>query len=163
MPRLLIFATPAALLTRVYTTDFAVGVGGRNMRKDVLLVQFFLAAAQTRPEISEGITRDYSRDGSGRDIRLTIDGVCGQKTTTAIRRFQELYDTGIDPHTPVAMIHDVRVDPATRTMMGPRQGHVLAIGRLNMLYRAQFGENAHSRLFADPLFPPELYDDFFVR
>jgi hypothetical protein len=31
-----------------------------------------------------------------------------------------------------------------------------------MLYRAQFGEDAHSRLFLDPSFPRELHDDFFV-
>lgn len=91
MPRLLMFATPAALPTSVYTPDHSAGVGGRNMRKD-----------------------------AGR---------------------QE----------PVAIIRDARVDPATRTMMGARRGHVLAIGRLNMLYRARFGENAHGRLFADPL------------
>ncbi|MBN9513854.1 MAG: hypothetical protein J0H97_10665 [Alphaproteobacteria bacterium] len=161
MPRLLMFATPTPFLSRVYSPDHAVGAGGRNLRKDVLLVQFLLAAAQTRPEVFEGVTRDYSRDASGRNIRIGIDGVCGVATLTAIRRFQELYDTGVD--AALTMIHDGRIDPATRSMMGARRGHVLGIGRLNMLYQIQFGENAHARLFADPLFPPELYEDFFVR
>ena len=154
--------TPSPLIARVYAPDHAVGVGGRNLRKDVLLVQFLLVAIQRKPEVSEGVTRDYSKDSSGRVISLGIDGLCGPHTIAAIRRYQELYDTGADAKSVSSMIHDGRIDPPNHTLMGPRKGHILAIARLNMLYRAQFGEDAHNRLFLDPSFPRELHDDFFV-
>jgi hypothetical protein len=48
MPRLLMLTTPSPLIARVYAPDHAVGVGGRNLRKDVLLVQFLLVAIQAQ-------------------------------------------------------------------------------------------------------------------
>ena len=89
-------------------------------------------------------------------VRLTLAEI-----RTALRATPTLAGTGVD--AALTMIHDGRIDPATRSMMGARRGHVLGIGRLNMLYQIQFGENAHARLFADPLFPPELYEDFCRR
>ncbi len=164
MPRLLIFTKPSPLIARAYVPDHAVGVGGRNLRKDVLLVQFLLVAIQRKPEVSAGRVRDYSKDSRGRLIALAIDGLCGPQTIAAIRRYQELYDIEEDDPTSIsAMIHDGRVDPPTKgKLLGPRQGHVLTIGRMNMLYRAQFGEDQHNRLYVDPSFPRELHDDFFV-
>src|SRR5262245_21465891 len=162
MPRLVMLAKPTNLLARVYTPDYAVGVGGRNLRKDVLLVQFLLAAVQRKPEVSGGVTRDYSRDSSGKLIPVAVDGICGTLTITAIRRYQELYDIGQDPTSIATMIHDSRIDPAGHSLLGPRQGHILTIARLNMLYRAHFGEDAHNRLFLDSQFPKELHDDFYV-
>jgi hypothetical protein len=125
-------------------------------------LQFLLAAIQRKPEVSEGVTRDYARDSKGRPIPVGVDGICGTHTTAAIRRYQELFDSGVEPKSIASMIHDGRIDPPAHKLLGPRQGHILTIARLNMLYRAQFGEDAHSRLFTDKLFPSELFDDFFV-
>src|ERR1044072_8939988 len=96
MPRLLMLTKPSHLISRAYVPDHPVGVGGPNLRKDVLLVQFLLAAIQRKPEVSAGVTRDYSKDSSGKPIIISIDGLCGPHTITAIRRYQELYDSGVD-------------------------------------------------------------------
>ena len=44
--------TPSPLIARIYAPDHAVGVGGRNLRKDVLLVQFLLVTIQRKLECS---------------------------------------------------------------------------------------------------------------
>lgn len=163
MPRLLMFATPTALLNRIYTIDEPVGARGANRPKDVLLVQFFLASAQRKPEISGGVTRDYSKDTSGKPLPMRIDGVYGPQTLTAIKRFQDVYDAGVELGSVAAMIHDALIEPMTSSGFGPRQSHIMSISRLNMLYRSQFGEDAHAKLFNDALFPAQLRSEFFVH
>lgn len=76
------------------TIDGTVGAGGRNQQDDVRSIQ------QALNQIPAG-------DGGAAD-NLTIDGLCGPRTTGAIRHFQSVQFPGWTP--------DSRIDPQQKTI-----------------------------------------------
>src|SRR5262245_16480208 len=162
MARTLVLTMPKSFGTLCYAVDRAVGPGQPNLRDDVLLVQFFLRVLGPRPieNTSESFLPPAQQN-------LAIDGMFADRTRDAIRTFQSQFNKtapGLPASDPFRLLTDGVVDSlANGALVGPRQGHVFTIIRLNTEYAFQFGLERHKRLGLDPLFPRELFNKLFLR
>jgi hypothetical protein len=173
------FVTTLLPLAHLYTVDQAVGALGVNDRKDVLLVQFFLATVFPMPTLPYGAISP-------------IDGNCGQQTINQIRFFQGIVGSGgllnrkqfspgnigststRMPSTQDGTSNTIVFgeqqpstgDPNFGTVAAPSNGNYLAsmtIVQLNRSYCDAFGPERFRRIDLDPLFPQELFEAFFGR
>lgn len=138
-----------------YFTDSAVGLGRVNHRQDVLLVQFLLKslARQTDPEAHEL----FAVPGAP---ALTIDGICGQNTVAAIKRFQVFALAGNNPNSPLI---DSLIDVSPRGQPITTITHATyTIILLNVNFGVFFGPDRHAALFREAEFPNELLNAFFA-
>jgi len=176
-----VFVTTLLPLAHLYTVDHAVGALGENHRRDVLLVQFFLAAVFPTPTLPYGAASP-------------IDGYCGQQTINQIRLFQGIVGSGGQinrkqlglgarnigsastriPSTQDGTSNTIVIgeqpasngDPNIGTVAAPSHGDYLAsmtIVQLNRAYSDLFGPERFRRIDLDPLFPQELFGTFFGR
>jgi len=144
--------TPSGgLLSVIYSVGQSVGLGGANVRDDVLLVQFFLSV----------LRQQDARGNSGflppGDPPLIIDGAFGQKTANAIRFFQE------ESNRRAGRIKaDQRIDPLKGGLLGSLTGSLLSMALLNFEYLNRQGKGFHSNISFDPLFPSGLRKVLFM-
>jgi hypothetical protein len=159
MSRTLALTSPGRLLTVVYVVDSAVGAGCRNLRDDVLLVQFFLRALG--PNTVHGTMETFQPQNGP---PLAIDGVCGRRTIAAIKSFQTQFNKAVgDPDNAGFLAQDGVVHPLEQgSQFGRRSKHVMTVIRLNTEYTFQFGLDRHKRIDMDPLFPRELFNKLFL-
>lgn len=152
----------------VFLTDHAVGVGCRNQRDDVLLVQFFLAALSA-DVLTKGNARFNYIDKKGTPYDYTvagqqpmkIDGVCGSQTIAYIKKFQTEGSKGSTDRW-LTMVADGKVHPTRRGDPWTRSGHVLSIIRLNTEYSAIYGIDRMMALHQQVGFPLDLLPSLYM-
>jgi hypothetical protein len=138
-----------------YFTDSAVGLGRQNHRQDVLLVQFLLKslAGKVDPEIHE----TFAVPGAP---PLGVDGICGQNTVDAIKRFQTFTIGKSNPNSPLV---DGLVDVSPRGQPITTITHTTyTIILLNVNFGFFNGPDRHAALFKEPEFPNELMNAFYA-
>jgi hypothetical protein len=143
---------PSDPLRVCFLVDSGVGSGQPNRRADTLLVQFFLNKVWRRAEKGES----YGVPGKP---PLAIDGICGNNTIAAIKRFQTIFYGGVGE----AVIHDgvVHPWPAGRAV-GPAHKQAYTIAALNAVFAAEYGKEKQLLLLNEPEFPGELLYGLFT-
>jgi hypothetical protein len=146
---------PNTFIHVCYFNDSAVGLGRQNHRQDVLLVQFLLKSLSAK--IDPVFHESFAVPG---DPPLGIDGICGQATVSAIRRFQAFTLADNKPNSPVV---DGLIDVSPRghpTTTITQNAYTIIL--LNVNFGVFFGPDRHAALFKEPEFPNELLYLFFT-
>ena len=147
---------PTPLVRAVYFVDQAVGKGRTNRRDDVLLVQFFLKAMSGKKDPVSAMMMAPTGQ-----TPLAVDGICGNQTVAYINHFQTVLNSGSKNPS---VWKDGSIDPVPPgATHGAIHQRVLSMILLNTMYAGFFGQEQHSRIHADPNFPSELLNRFFVR
>jgi hypothetical protein len=148
MAHVKVISTESDLVRVSFFVDGGVGRNQRNQRDDVLLVQFMLnklwTAKSDRGEV-------YGIPGKP---ALAIDGVCGNSTIEAIKRFQLVLYANTEGKE---VIQDGVVTPVPLgQFVGKRHGRTYTMILLNTNFGFVYGRDRHMRMANEPGFPAEL-------
>jgi hypothetical protein len=151
MPRLFKVRTSAADISVAYTVDSPVGLGCRNDRDDVLLVQHLLRIAWSDAPNSKGFRPP------GETQPLNVDGVWGPKSAKYLKFFQEEAK-----RRGAKVLLDQRVDPCVtgRTRSGISHTFYTVLA-LNAVRNSRYSGN-QGDISKDPGYPAELDRCFFI-
>lgn len=145
MARVLLFDDSVRGTVVLYGVDEAVGLGGANLRDDVLLVQFFLKViSETDPDFQ--VTAQPA---------LPTTGHWGPLTQAYLDHYIEV-ENALNPDNLLTV--DGRVDPmVSGTLVGSISGTLYTMAAMNRRFQLVLNsDEALDDITIHPLFPAEL-------